>query len=474
MNKFDYYEKLKLTLNDIQIDELTTSKYGKLSKIISHPSFIKTHTLPPNPASSLTFRPVNMSIPVFAEHSSSTGSNPNPLSSQSAPVNLAQFRESMKYRKHQIQQLHNTPASITSSSASSLFGSHTDVKRCPDDIINFVKLLDLFSNKQYGHRWKILKCYKYTKLINNYDCNNINYDKNDLKYNSYVINKCENSDCMNYDNMIQKIYNKYINKIIQKQTYPYDQITDIDLALGEYRKIINYISKIKNKNPFNNVIIIDSVYDMDVVLVAYDKFKSYKLNSDLQEDNYNIQLNDNNKIILSNLDDKTNSNYGKIFKGNIQISNKPIYFAIKLSLCDNITSDVYKKNNQVNLNEIHLFDIVTKYAILKININLPIIYKTIQLDVDDNLIIKLFYQNFDNKTLAMNEYKTRIQNCNLGNSPTVNCSISELYTGSLEHYISNFYLRNDYLKYSISALKILLFLFYHFGVLQNAFIMIHI
>ena len=32
MNKFDYYEKLKLTLNDIQIDELTTSKYGKLSK----------------------------------------------------------------------------------------------------------------------------------------------------------------------------------------------------------------------------------------------------------------------------------------------------------------------------------------------------------------------------------------------------------------------------------------------------------
>ena len=72
-----------------------------------------------------------MSIPVFAEHSSSTGSNPNPLSSQSAPVNLAQFRESMKYRKDQIQQLHNTPASITSSSASSLFGSHTDVKRCP-------------------------------------------------------------------------------------------------------------------------------------------------------------------------------------------------------------------------------------------------------------------------------------------------------------------------------------------------------
>lgn len=50
MNKFDYYEKLKLTLNDIQIDELTTSKYGKLSKIISHPSFIKTHTLPPKPS----------------------------------------------------------------------------------------------------------------------------------------------------------------------------------------------------------------------------------------------------------------------------------------------------------------------------------------------------------------------------------------------------------------------------------------
>ena len=41
MNKFDYYEKLKLTLTNNQIDQLNTFNKQKLSDIIFHPSFTK-------------------------------------------------------------------------------------------------------------------------------------------------------------------------------------------------------------------------------------------------------------------------------------------------------------------------------------------------------------------------------------------------------------------------------------------------
>ena len=325
------------------------------------------------------------------------------------------------------------------STHSNLFSNKADLKNAPHDYKGFLKLLEILNdNNEYGYRWKKLTCD--FKDFNKYGCNNLNYDLNDLRHNNIIINSCNTLlECKEYNKILNKYYKFYVNTISKKENaYPENQIEEKYKNIF-FEKISKLIFEIKNKNIFKDVIIIDS----ELVYIAYNKFKKYNLN--FQDSNIYIELSDKNKILLKKLTTASASAYGIIYHASLFNYS----FAVKLSLCDNVNDINYLVQKQSNLKEIHLFDIVTKYAITNININLPIIYKTIQLNVNRTIVGKIFGEN------AWKNYNRHNIGCNLGKEPPINCSIVELYSGDCNKYIMDFYKNNkiDYFKYLLSGFE---------------------
>jgi hypothetical protein len=489
MNKFNYYEKLKL-IGNIEINKLNIFNNNlKLTDIILHPSFtgkdiiLKTKkkydksssrnqksTRSNTQSSNKSYVPEMTSSNVFGSNTSTSnksyvpemtssnvfGSNTSTSNKSYVPEmpssNVFGSNTSISNKSYVPEMpSSNVFGSNTFSESSNLFSSKTNVIKCPSNIKRFIELLHSFNdNKEYGYRWKILTCEQTHKK---YGCNNLNYDLNDLKNNNYGIYKCEGQECeyQYVDNIIKikkDIYDAYIN-LISNDTYPIDQIKSFRNTIHpDYSNIFNYISRIKYKNPLNDVIIIND----NKVYIAYNRLKPYKLITNNTQNNYYIMLNGTDKIILDKLKNKSDSAYGEIFEGTI--SNHK--YAIKLSLCDDETDLNFIHLNNSNSKEIQMFDIVTKYAISNININLPIIYKTIYLNADKELILKLFYKKLNNDK-AYNKLKSACQS-GRPEAPLVNCSIIELYTGNINYYIKDNYKKYkddkiDYFQYLISGFE---------------------
>ena len=338
-------------------------------------------------------------------------------------------------------QLDSIVFDSNTSTDSNFFASKGDLKKSPSDYKGFLNLLKLINdNNEYGYRWKKLTCS--VDDFNKYGCNNLNYDLNDLKHNNIIIKNC-NSDleCQEYNKINDKFYKHYIRSISNvndNYIYPEDQIKQ-EYNNEEFKKISELILNTKYKNIFDDVIIIDS----QSIFVAYNKFKKYELS--FKDSNIYIELSSQNKILLEKLSTASLSAYGTIYKASLDKYN----FATKLSLCDDVNNLNYKLFNQSNLKEIHLFDIVTKYAITKININLPIIYKTIQLNISRIGIAKIFGDE------AWRSYSKHNKGCKLGSEPSINCSIVELYSGDCNKYVLDFYKNDniDYFKYLLSGFE---------------------
>jgi len=325
---------------------------------------------------------------------------------------------------------------INTSANSNLFGSNYESKNSPSNYKDFLALLKLIDdNTEYGYRWKKLNCAD----LNKYGCNNLNYDLNDLKHNNYVIEKSEKNKNIKlyafYDSYIQEI-----NTFQDDYPFPEEQIRDT----RETFKVINQVmTELKKNKKFEDIIIID----FESVFIAYNRLKKYDLR--VENSSIHIELSQQNNLLLEPLSTASDSAYGSIFKASLNVKKRHNYnFAVKLSFCDNVTEPSYIILNQSNLKEIHLFDIVTRYAIAKININLPIIYKTIQLNVLKKDIPLLFGDkvSLDNDAYA---------GCKLGDNPPINCSIIELYSGDCNKYVSNFYQKNngDYFDYLLSGFE---------------------
>ena len=467
LNKFDSSIKLSYiithpsyTSKDIIFNE--TNTYSKTRKRTPSPHPDTSQELPSNyngltslngtsvPANGLGYDPnfqnsspqrqrnstTRTSVPANGLGYDPNFQNPSPEEKQDYPIGL----ESLQFDlDSQNTSLESALFDSNTSSYSNLFGNKEDFKKSPSDYKGFLKLLELINdNNEYGYRWKKLTCS--FADFNKYGCNNLNYDLNDLKHNNIVIYNCNTDlECQEYNKIDDKYYKSYIKAISTSKdnnTYPEDQIKK---TYEMFKKISQLILNIKDKNIFEDVIIIDS----ESVFIAYNKFKKYELS--FENSNIYIELSSQNKMLLEQLSTASSSAYGSIYKASFD----KYIFAAKLSLCDNVNDLNYKILNQSNLKEIHLFDIVTKYAISKININLPIIYKTIQLNASNDLIRKFF----GDEALSNNIRHNKV--CNLGNKPHINCSIVELYSGDCNKYVLDFY-KNDkinYFKYLLSGFE---------------------
>ena len=330
----------------------------------------------------------------------------------------------------------------SSISISSLFSSINDLHKSPSNYEEFVKLLNIFNdNKEYGYRWKKLKY-----------LNNTNYDLCDLNNNNTIISGCNDSiKCQEYNKVTQKFRTYFVNYLnLSKNPYPCDQINPNNTGSNFYstivknplfNKISNLITTTKKQNIFKEVIISNS----NSVLIADNKLKIYNLKYINQVLHVELSQDTTMKLQRLKLPEKT------IFNTIYRASIGKFKFAAKLSLCDN-----KKSKNKSYLEEIHLFDLVTKYAINKININLPIIYKTIQLN-PNTLNVKKFgfvFEIFGQSTWF--NYLDTVKNCDLGEDSTINCSISELYSGNCYMYIYDKDLKTDsstYFNYLLNGFE---------------------
>ena len=330
----------------------------------------------------------------------------------------------------------------SSISISSLFSSINDLHKSPSNYEGFVKLLKIINdNQEYGYRWRKLKY-----------SNNNNYDLCDLNNNNTIISGCNDSvECQEYNKVSQKFRTYFVNYLnVSKNPYPSDQINPNNTGSNFYRtivknqlfnKISNLITTTKKQNIFKEVIISNS----NSVLIADNKLKIYNLKFINQVLHVELSQDTTMKLQRLRLPEKT------IFSTIYRASINNFKFAAKLSLCDNKTS-----KNKSYLEEIHLFDLVTKYAINKININLPIIYKTIQLN-PNTLNVKKFgfvFEIFGQNTWF--NYRDTVKNCDLGEDSTINCSISELYSGNCYMYIYDKDLKTDsstYFNYLLNGFE---------------------
>ena len=332
----------------------------------------------------------------------------------------------------------------SSISISSLFSSINDLHKSPSNYEGFVKLLKIINdNEEYGYRWKK---FKYS--------NNNNYDLCDLNNNNTIISGCnDNIECQEYNKVTQKFRTYFVNYLnLSKNTYPSDQINPNNTGSNFYstivknplfNKISNLITTTKKQNIFKEVIISDS----NSVLIANNKLKIYNLKFINQV--LHVELSQDTTMKLQQLRLPKKTIFSTIYKASIN----NFKFAAKLSLCDNRKS---KNSNKLYLEEIHLFDLVTKYAINKININLPIIYKTIQLNPNTSTVKKFgfVFEIFGQHTWL--NYLDTVKNCDLGEDSTINCSISELYSGNCYMYIYDKDLKTDsstYFNYLLNGFE---------------------
>tara|TARA_B110000259_G_C14022939_1_gene403693 strand:- start:581 stop:3493 length:2913 start_codon:yes stop_codon:yes gene_type:complete len=331
----------------------------------------------------------------------------------------------------------------SSISVSSLFSNISDLQKSPSNYEGFVKLLKIINdNQEYGYRWIKLKY-----------LNNTNYDLCDLNNNNTIIYGCNDKKCLDYNRVTEKFKTFFVNYLkVSKTPYPGDQINPNNTGGNFYHTIIknplfdkisNLITTIKTQNIFKEVIIGDS----NCFLIAYNKLKIYNLIFINQV--LHVELSQDTTMKLQQLRLPKKTIFSTIYKASI----RNFKFAAKLSLCDNKKS----KSKKSYLEEIYLFDLVTKYAINKININLPIIYKTIQLNPNTSNIQKKFgfiFEIFGQDTFF--NYDEHNKNCDLGENSTINCSICELYSGNCYMYIYDKDLKTDsstYFNYLLNGFE---------------------
>lgn len=392
-------------------------------------------------------------IPPFTPQ---TGSPSLPSSQNDSPIRIIPppQPESDSPIPKQIDNPNNLPQSsvislddislvdqYSSISVSSLFSSINDLHKSPSNYEEFVKLLNVFNdNKEYGYRWKKLKY-----------LNNTNYNLCDLNNNNTIISGCNNKiKCQEYNKVTQKFIKYFVNYLNRSRNpYPSDQINPDNTGSNFYstivkkplfNKISNLITTTKKQNIFKEVIIGDS----NCFLIAYNKLKIYNLIFINQV--LHVELSQDTTMKLQQLRLPKKTIFSTIYKASI--SN--FKFAAKLSLCDNKKS----KSKKSYLEEIYLFDLVTKYAINKININLPIIYKTIQLNPNISNIQQKFGFIFGQDTFF--NYDEHNKNCDLGENSTINCSICELYSGNCYMYIYDKDLKTDsstYFNYLLNGFE---------------------
>ena len=305
-----------------------------------------------------------------------------------------------------------------------MFNSSKSTTNKPIIYEDFIKIFN--DNTEYGYRWKKLPCNKDANYAI-YGCNNFNYNLTDLMYNNNIIYPCEDTEqdkCNDLNKINKTFYLNYLKKIEENMKllpFPYDQITD-NYNNENFKKISTYINNIK-KNIFKEVIIIHN----NNAYVAYNKLKLYDF---IIDDNQKLKvtLSQRNTMNLVKLGSASNSEYGSIYKACINKNE----FVAKLSLCDNTTSYNYTMFKQSNLKENHLFELISKYAINKININLPIIYKTLQLNATTEQVYEIF-PIFKKKNVDINKYNV---GCHLGEKPPINCTIVDLYSGDINIYLN--------------------------------------
>ena len=359
-----------------------------------------------------------------APTSSSASNAPTSSRSSNASKSSRSPHASKSSRSSNASKSSRSSNAPTSSSASNMFNSS---KSTTNKTIDYEDVIKKFNdNTEYGYRWKKLPCNKYTNY-SIYGCNNFNYNLTDLMYNNNIIYPCKDTKwdkCNDLNKINKRFYLNYLKEIEKNiKLFPYDQITDNnDIHNNEnFKKISTYINNIK-KNIFKEVIIIHNKN----AYVAYNKLKLYNFIIDDKQE-LKVELSQNNTMQLVKLGSASNSEYGSIYKAYIGKNE----FVAKLSLCDNTSSYNYTVFKQSNLKENHLFELISKYAINKININLPIIYKTLQLNATEEQVCKIFPIFKEKK--QVNRYNI---GCNLGTKPPINCTIVDVYSGDINIYLN--------------------------------------